>query len=76
MSPDYHQPTSLTGGTLPGLEWVNPGIELCKSFGMIVEAGGGRGGSPRLPKSPELPKNAKIENHRPTVINAYQLCEP
>ena len=29
----------------PGLEGVNPGVESCKSFGMIVEAGGGRGGS-------------------------------
>jgi hypothetical protein len=26
------------------LKGLNPGIELCKSFGMIVEVGGGRVG--------------------------------
>ena len=26
---------------LAGVEAVNPGVELCKSFGMLVELGGG-----------------------------------
>jgi hypothetical protein len=50
---------------LAGVESVNPGVELCKSFGMLVELGGGGGeASARIAKIVKIAEIAEIERQR------------
>jgi hypothetical protein len=55
QGPQMSLAKSLTGRVQPGLEGVNPGVELCKSFGMLVEIGGGGAGQSGHQRGTEKP---------------------